>query len=151
VWGGYVKYAFGEDEVLPQSGRGNQNWGGQGITLVDSLDTLWLMGMKEEFWAARDWVRDHLSHEHVGSVSVFETTIRDLGGLLAAYDWSGHQVFLTKAQDLGERLLKAFDDTVTFIPHGQVNLENGQNVGPVAMLLWQTLERCRLRIDTCPK
>lgn len=127
AWDGYVKFAFGQDEVKPVSGTGSQNWGGQGITLVDSLDTLWLMGMKEEFWAARDWVRDHLSHDNVGSVSVFETTIRDLGGLLAAYDWSGDKVFLTKAQDLGNRLLKAFDDTVTGIPHGQVNLKNGQN------------------------
>jgi hypothetical protein len=131
AWNGYSKYAFGQDEVLPQSGKGSQNWGGQGITLVDSLDTLWLMDLKEEFWKGRDWVRDHLSHEHVGSVSVFETTIRDLGGLLAAYDWSGDQVFLTKAQDLGNRLLHAFDNSPTGIPHGQVNLQTavGGNIG----------------------
>lgn len=131
AWDGYVKYAFGMDEILPQSGRGSNGWGGQGITLVDALDTLWLMDMKDEFWQARDWVRDHLDHSAVGAVSVFETTIRDLGGLLAAYDWSGDKVFLEKATDLGERLLHAFDGSTTGIPFGQVSLKDGQanNIG----------------------
>ena len=80
-----------------------------GTTLVDSLDTLWLMDMKDEFWEGRDWVRDHLDHDHVGQVSVFETTIRSLGGLLAAYDMSDDKVFLDKALDLGTRLAHAFE------------------------------------------
>lgn len=32
--------------------------GGMGTTLVDSLDTLWLMGLRNEFYEGRDWVRD---------------------------------------------------------------------------------------------
>lgn len=127
AWGGYEAHAFGYDELLPQSGTGSQGWGSQGITLVDSLDTLWLMGMKEEFWRARDWVRDHLDHSTTGTVSAFETTIRDLGGLLAAYDFSHDAVFLTKALDLGTRLLRAFDGSDTGIPFGQVSLQNGAN------------------------
>ena len=125
AWEGYTKHAYGSDEVLPQSGRANTNWGGMGTTLVDSLDTLWLMGMKDEFWKARDWVRDSLSCTRVGSVSVFETTIRSLGGLLAAYDWSGDKTFLDKANDLGKRLFKAFD-TETGLPSGQVALSTGR-------------------------
>lgn len=61
-------------------------------------DTLWLMGMKEEFWEARDWVRDKLSFDHAGQVSVFETTIRELGGLLSAYDLSEDPAFLKKVK-----------------------------------------------------
>jgi mannosyl-oligosaccharide alpha-1,2-mannosidase len=131
VWGNYVKYAFGKDELKPQSASGSDQWGGQGITLVDSLDTLWLMNLKDEFWQARDWVRDHLDHSTVGSVSVFETTIRDLGGLLAACDWSKDRVFLDKAVDLGDRLLRAFDGATTGIPWGEVNLASGnrKNIG----------------------
>ena len=132
AWKGYTEHAFGMDEVLPQSGRGSQNWGGQGITLVDALDTLWLMNLKDEFAQARNWVRDHLDHSRAsGSVSVFETTIRDLGGLLSAYDWSKDQVFLDKALDLGSRLLKAFDGSSTGLPFGQVDLATGQahNIG----------------------
>jgi mannosyl-oligosaccharide alpha-1,2-mannosidase len=131
AWQGYTTYAFGQDEVLPQSAKGSNNWGGQGITLVDSLDTLWLMNMTTEFSAAKEWVAKHLDHSHVGSVSVFETTIRDLGGLLSAYDWSGDTVFLEHAVDLGRRLLHAFDNDRTGIPYGQVNLQNHQrsNIG----------------------
>jgi len=131
AWKGYKAHAFGQDEVLPISGRGHNNWGGMGTTLVDSLDTLWLMGLKEEFWEGRDWVRDHLEHDHVNSVSVFETTIRSLGGLLSAYDWSGDKVFLEKAQDLGKRLVRAFDSP-SGIPYGQVSLshpESHNNLG----------------------
>jgi Glycosyl hydrolase family 47 len=131
AWNGYVLNAFGMDEVLPQSGGGSNGWGGQGITLVDALDTLWLMNMKDEFYQARDWVRDHLDHSHVDHVSVFETTIRDLGGLLSAYDFSGDPVFLDKAIDLGERLLHAFDNSHTGLPFGQVSLRDGasSNIG----------------------
>ena len=119
----YETFAFGHDEVLPQTKGHNDNWGGIGTTLVDSLDTLWLMDLKEEFWRARDWVRDTLTHH--GSVSVFETTIRSLGGLLSAYDWSGDQAFLDKAKDLGARLFKAFDHT-SGIPWGQIDLTSGR-------------------------
>lgn len=41
-------------------------------------------------------------------VSTFETTIRNLGGLLSAYGLTGDELFLEKAKDLGSRLLRAF-------------------------------------------
>ena len=124
IWKNYKEFAWGKDELHPISHRATSNWGGMGTTLVDSLDTLWLMGMKDEFWEARDWVRDELSHDHVGSVSGFETTIRSLGGLLSAYDLSKDEVFLKKADELGERLVKAYN-TPSGLPHGSVNLQTG--------------------------
>ena len=128
AWNGYKKSAWGADEMLPISEYGHDNWGGMGVTLVDALDTLWLMDMKDEFWEARNWVRDHLDHDHVGGVSVFETTIRSLGGLLSAYDWSGDKVFLEKAEDLGRRLGKAFD-TETGFPQKNVILGDDFDLG----------------------
>ena len=130
AWNGYKTYAFGQDEVLPQTKSGHNNWGGMGTTLVDSLDTLWLMDMKDEFYEARDWCKSTLNHNVPRSVSVFETTIRSLGGLLSAYDWSGDNVFLEQAKDLGKRLFKAFDNPLG-IPWGQVNLATGEtsNIG----------------------
>lgn len=125
AWSGYEQYAFGMDEIKPETMTGENGWGGFGTTLVDSLDTLWLMDMKEEFQRARDWVRDSLSNNRNRMVSFFETTIRSLGGLLAAYDWSGDEVFLEKAQDLGKRLFKAVDSNPLGIPYGQVNLATG--------------------------
>ena len=130
AWESYEQYAFGRDELLPRTMSGQDNWGGMGTTLVDSLDTLWLMNMTDEFIRARDWVDTSLKHDRQQHVSVFETTIRSLGGLLAAYDWSQDEVFLRQAQDLGNRLFKAFD-TASGIPHGQVNLHTGdtKNIG----------------------
>lgn len=125
AWGGYEKYAFGMDEVKPQTMSGDNGWGGFGTTLVDSLDTLWLMGMKEEFQRARDWVASSLQNDRNRMVSVFETTIRSLGGLLSAYDMSGDEIFLEKAHDLGNRLFQAVDKNDLGIPYGQVNLHTG--------------------------
>jgi hypothetical protein len=128
AWNGYVEHAFGMDEISPISGTGYNAWGGQGVTLVDSLDTLWVMDMKDEFERARDWVRDHLDHSKVTTrVSLFETTIRDLGGLLSAYDLSGDKVFLDKAIDLGERLFHAFDNSPSGIPYGQISPSDGKS------------------------
>lgn len=128
AWSGYKKYAWGKDEVKPLSNRGQDNWGGLGVTLVDSLDTLWVMNMKDEFYEAVDWVKNSLSFDHTGDVSTFETTIRELGGLLAAYDLSGEKVLLDKSKDLGERLLKAFN-TKSGVPSGRVNLKSGSGGG----------------------
>jgi len=83
------------------------------------------MGLKDEFWKARDWVRDYLDFNQVkGGVSVFETTIRNLAGLLSAYDLSGDKAFLDKSDDLGMRLMRAFGSR-TGIPYGEVELFEG--------------------------
>ena len=128
IWRNYHEYAWGRDELKPISRRGHDNWGGMGVTLVDSLDTLWLMGLKEEFWQARDWVRDSLSFEHAATVSVFETTIRELGGLLAAYDLSGDKAFLDKARKLGDKLAPAFH-TSSGVAWGMVDFHTGRGSG----------------------
>ncbi len=124
AWSGYETWCWGKDELQPLSNKCNDNYGGMGTTLIDSLSTLWLFGMKEEFDKARDWVKDGLNFYNVeGGVSVFETTIRILGGLLSAYDLSGDRVFKWAADDLGQRLMKAFK-TKSIIPYGQVELDN---------------------------
>ncbi|CAN0083356.1 unnamed protein product [Scytosiphon promiscuus] len=128
AWRGYEQYAWGADELAPRGKKPKQSWGGMGVTLVDSLDTLWLMGMKDEFWKARDWVKKDLTFSHASDVSVFETTIRELGGLLSAYDLSGDEVFKTKAKELADLLLPAFD-TKSGIPTPRVNFKTGRNSG----------------------
>ncbi|CAM9178518.1 unnamed protein product [Phaeothamnion confervicola] len=125
VWGAYSLYAWGKDEVKPSTKRGDDNWGGMGVTLIDSLDTLWLMGFKKEFYRARDWVRDHLTFDCAGTVSVFETTIRVLGGLLSAHDLSGDPVFLARAKELADRLMPAFDSP-SGLPYKMLHLTTGR-------------------------
>ena len=46
AWSGYEKWCWGKDELRPLSNKCNDNYGGMGTTLIDSLSTLWIMGMK---------------------------------------------------------------------------------------------------------
>ena len=45
-----------------------------GYTIVDSLDSLLLMGFDEEYERARDWVKDKLSFDVPGKVNGFEVS-----------------------------------------------------------------------------
>ncbi|KAG0479435.1 hypothetical protein HPP92_010192 [Vanilla planifolia] len=124
AWNSYEKYAWGEDELKPQSMHGIDSFGGLGATLVDSLDTLYIMGLTEQFQKARDWVANFLDFNKNYGASVFETTIRIVGGLLSAYDMSGDSMFLDKARDIADKLLPAWS-TPTGIPYNRINLAHG--------------------------
>jgi len=109
-WKSYQKLAWAQDELLPLTGEGSAAFGGWGATLVDSLDTLWIMGFKKEFYEAVSAIADiDFGQTDSTAISVFETTIRYLGGLLSAYDMSHEKVLLEKAIQLGEMLYRAFD------------------------------------------
>ncbi|XP_019194293.1 PREDICTED: mannosyl-oligosaccharide 1,2-alpha-mannosidase MNS1-like [Ipomoea nil] len=129
AWSSYEKYAWGHDELQPQSKNGVDSFGGLGATLIDALDTLYIMGMDEEFQKAKEWVASSLDFNKNYDASVFETTIRVVGGLLSAYDLSGDNVFLEKAQDIADRLLPAWN-TPTGIPYNIINLAHGNPHNP---------------------
>lgn len=79
-------------------------------SLVDSLDTLWIMGMQAEFAEAVDSVvQIDFSATSQESINVFETTIRYLGGFLSAYDLSGDRRLLDKSLELADMVYAAFD------------------------------------------
>ena len=48
-WRGYEEHAWGCDELQPLTHNGKETIGGLGATIIDSLDTLWLMGLKDQF------------------------------------------------------------------------------------------------------
>lgn len=129
---GYMKHAFPHDELKPLSCGGEDTLGGYALTLIDSLDTLALLGDQERFSASVEWIGKNLRFDINKTVSIFETTIRILGGLLSAHllasDYTtGMRIpsyddeLLHLAEDLGRRMLPAFD-TPTGIPFGSVNL-----------------------------
>lgn len=111
-WSGYKEFAWLHDEVMPVTGSNKDPFAGWGATLVDALDTLWIMGLKDEFEEAVKAVAkiDFTTTSRV-DIPLFETTIRYLGGFLAAYDMAGkkHEILLTKAKELAEILMAAFD------------------------------------------
>ncbi|MEJ2616155.1 MAG: glycoside hydrolase family 47 protein, partial [Ignavibacteriaceae bacterium] len=53
-----------------------------------------------------------------------------LGGLLSSYQLDGDKRFLTLAEDLGKRLLPAFNSK-TGMPYGYINLKSGKTSGEV--------------------
>lgn len=111
-WEGYKKHAWLQDEVAPLSAGYKNNFGNRGATLVDSLDTLLIMGLEADFEAAlRAIANIDFSTTAEPVLNVFETNIRYLGGLLSAYDMSEgkHHVLLEKAVQLGDMLYGAFD------------------------------------------
>lgn len=132
---GYMEHAFPHDELRPLSCDGEDTLGGYALTLVDSLDTLALLGDKERFASSVEWIGNNLRFDINKTVSIFETTIRVLGGLLSAHliasDYAtGMRIpsydnqLLHLAEDLANRMLPAFD-TPTGIPFGSVNLRHG--------------------------
>ncbi|XP_070286344.1 endoplasmic reticulum mannosyl-oligosaccharide 1,2-alpha-mannosidase isoform X2 [Myotis yumanensis] len=123
AWAGYRKFAWGHDELRPVS-KSFSEWFGLGLTLVDSLDTMWILGLRKEFGEARRWVSEKLQFQKDVDVNLFESTIRILGGLLSAYHLTGDALFLQKAEDFGNRLMPAFR-TPSKIPYSDVNIGTG--------------------------
>ncbi|ROW07339.1 hypothetical protein VMCG_03938 [Cytospora schulzeri] len=109
-WRSYRRFAWMQDALLPISGGGRDQFSGWAATLVDSLDVLWIMGLRDEFDEAVDAVAGiDFGKSTSNRVNMFETNIRYLGGLLAAYDLSERSVLLTKAVELGEMLYAGFN------------------------------------------
>jgi mannosyl-oligosaccharide alpha-1,2-mannosidase len=112
AWKGYKEHAWMHDEVLPVSGGYTDPFVGWAATLVDGLDTLYIMGLQEEFEGALEALKSiDFSKPNTERIPVFETTIRYLGGMLGAYDISGgkHPILLEKADQLGDLLFQAFN------------------------------------------
>ena len=96
AWKEYKSSAWGMDEVKPVS-HSSSTWFNLGLTIIDSLDTIWLMGLDQEFNEARHWVESGLNLAQKKDVNLFEVTIRVLGGLLSAYHLTEDELFLDKA------------------------------------------------------
>ena len=125
AWRGYEQYAWGHDELRPLT-KTAHDWYEQPLymTQVDTLDTLILMGLKDDAQKTHAFIVNNLSFDRDISVQVFEITIRHLGGLLACYQLTGDKRLLALAEDLGTRLLPAFNSK-TGIPYRFVNLKTG--------------------------
>ena len=108
------------------------------LTLVDSLDTLALLGKLKEFEKAVENVIETVNFDSDIVVSVFETNIRMIGGLIGGHmsalyikekysnkylQWYNKEL-LDKAKELGYRLLPAFN-TISGLPLSRVNLKYG--------------------------
>ena len=176
----YLAHAFPSDELMPLSCRGTpanvKEHGQDGLymgnwsrTLVDSLDMLYILGDWAEFehavhLAARsvmDAVKRDTDSDTAMTISLFETSIRVLGGLLSSHIIAANNTarfnpkapykgeLLDAAEAVAQRLMPAFE-TPTGIPCISVS-RNGTwncvlNTTTVAdagslLLEWHTLSR----------
>ncbi|XP_046962972.1 mannosyl-oligosaccharide alpha-1,2-mannosidase IA [Vanessa cardui] len=131
AWNNYKLYAWGKNELKPMSKRAHLTsvfgGGDLGATIVDGMDTLYIMGLIDEFREGRDWIAEHFHINEIDSdLSVFETTIRFVGGLLSCYALTGDSLFRDKAAEVADALLPAFD-TPTGLPYALINPSNKAN------------------------
>ncbi|TPX34962.1 hypothetical protein SeMB42_g07241 [Synchytrium endobioticum] len=124
AWDGYIQYANGTDELEPISKQGH-NWYNKYSLLstpVDSLDTLFIMGLEDDYQLAKSMVLN-MTFDLPITINLFETIIRVVGGLLSAYDLDGDIRLVDKAVELVDRLLPSFNGPLG-IPLNQVSLRN---------------------------
>ncbi|XP_017852481.1 mannosyl-oligosaccharide alpha-1,2-mannosidase IA isoform X2 [Drosophila busckii] len=129
AWHNYKLYAWGKNELRPLSQRPHSGsiFGSYdlGATIVDGLDTLYIMGLEKEYKEGRDWIERKFSLDNISAeLSVFETNIRFVGGMLTLYAFTGDPLYKEKAQHIADKLLPAFQ-TPTGIPYALVNTKTG--------------------------
>ncbi|KZT25222.1 glycoside hydrolase family 47 protein [Neolentinus lepideus HHB14362 ss-1] len=107
---GYEQYAAPHDELLPMTAGMIDNFNGWGVSIYDSLDTMLLMDLDDEFKRALPLIeRTNFTDATPEYVPFFETVIRYLGGLLSGYAMSGEKLLLNRAEDMTKLLAGAFD------------------------------------------
>jgi mannosidase alpha-like ER degradation enhancer 2 len=85
AYNSYLEHAYPYDELRPLSCDGQDTWGSYSLTLIDALDTLAVMGNYTEFRRVYTLLEQRTDFDANINVSVFETNIRIVGGLLAAH------------------------------------------------------------------
>ncbi|XP_049665432.1 ER degradation-enhancing alpha-mannosidase-like protein 3 isoform X3 [Accipiter gentilis] len=148
AYSNYMEHAYPADELMPLTCRGrvrgqepsrgdvDDALGKFSLTLIDTLDTLVVLNKTKEFEEAVKKVIKDVNLDNDIVVSVFETNIRVLGGLLGGHSvaimlkekgeymqWYNGEL-LHMAKELGYKLLPAFN-TTSGLPYPRVNLKFG--------------------------
>lgn len=159
AWDGYRNYCFGEDELLPVTNTCGNSRNGWGATAIDALSTALVMQIEPVVDDILDFIPTVDFTRAEDSVSLFETTIRYLAGMLSAYDLlqgplaslasnaSVVEEILVQAKSLADTLKYAFD-TPSGVPYNNLLLSHKTNDGATSnglattgslVLEWQRL------------
>ncbi|OJD18234.1 hypothetical protein AJ78_01734 [Emergomyces pasteurianus Ep9510] len=133
AWSGYMEYAFPQDELRPVSNTPSNSRNGWGASAVDALSTAIIMDSPEIVKTILEHVSKLDYSKTETQVSVFETTIRYLGGMLSGYDLLSENdmgqnpdhidALLAQSKNLADIMKYAFD-TPTGIPSNNLHLNN---------------------------
>lgn len=122
---GYKQFAFGHDDLSPVSESFSDGRNGWGASIVDAMDTMLIMGLNDSFTEALNFTSniDFNVSNTPDTVSVFETTIRYLGGMLSAYELSGNQfpVLIDKAKQVADKMAFAWSLPGQKVPFGFID------------------------------
>jgi hypothetical protein len=133
TWKAYKRFAWGHDQLLPVSGGHSEFFDDAqpvGLTIVEALDTLYLMRLDDELADGVEWIKDNLDFGAVDAdVQVFETNIRMVGGLLSGYLATRERALLRQARRIADILLPCFEQSPTGIPYRFVNPSTGEISG----------------------
>lgn len=145
VWGEYVKYAFGMDDLLPLTQSGENDLFGWGATIVDGIDTAVVMGLTDIVKQQLAWIASVDFSRSESIVDEFDAMIRYIGGLLSAYDlinspivppgtYDPEQVeaLLNAAKTISDHLKPMFN-TPSGLPLANINFtsEESSNCDPI--------------------
>ncbi|KAJ7686656.1 glycoside hydrolase family 47 protein [Mycena rosella] len=104
----YKKFAFGHDDLSPVSEGFSDGRNGWGASIVDAMPTMFVMGLENIFEEAVNFSSkiDFSKSQTSDTVSIFETTIRYIGGLLSSYELSGEKypILVTKAKEVADKM-----------------------------------------------
>ncbi|PSN68004.1 glycoside hydrolase [Corynespora cassiicola Philippines] len=139
-WEGYYKYAFPNDELKPVTNSFSNSRNQWGASAVDALSTALVMREKEIVNQILEYIPTINYFETPTEVSLFETTIRYLGGMISGYDFlkgplsdlandPAHvDALLTQSENLANALSYAFD-TPSGVPWNILLFDNRTNDG----------------------
>ncbi|KAF2432287.1 seven-hairpin glycosidase [Tothia fuscella] len=162
AWGAYMQNAFPHDQLSPLNNSWSDPRNGWGATAVDSLSTAIVMGLPGPVASMLKHISTIDYTKSATDVSVFETNIRYLGGMLSAYDLlkgpfaslphdaGQRENLLAQAKKLADTLSAAFntpsgipDNIIRFTGSGRAVL-NGSTVANLAEMGSLILEWTRL-------
>ncbi|ELU41720.1 glycoside hydrolase family 47 protein [Rhizoctonia solani AG-1 IA] len=123
--------AWGHDSLAPLTNGYVDDRNGWGATIVDSLSTMYIMGLEDLFSEGVQFTLDlDFSRSKTNStVSLFESTIRYIGGILSAYELDGksNKRLIDKAQELAEKLVYGWVGD-NDIPYNELNFTTNQPI-----------------------
>ncbi|KAJ7596035.1 glycoside hydrolase family 47 protein [Mycena floridula] len=150
---GYKQFAFGHDELLPISEQPSDPRNGWGASIVDAMTTMQIMGLSDLFAEAVEFASniDFSKSQTPDTVSLFETTIRYLGGMVSAFELNGSQfpALIQKSQELADKMSFAWVNETQNVPFGfldfadntpQIQTSNIAEAGTL-VLEWSTLSK----------
>lgn len=118
--------------------------------MIDALDTLVVMGLHDEFNKAVDYIKYNVSFDADINVSVFETNIRVVGGLLSAHMLSHrYDIFFLKLKINYSTQLNVIFFIMCFVCRATNELEIGWPCnGPLLRMAEDVARRLLPAFDT---